>query len=236
MPLYAVSGSKLYISTAPVVAKPEVTAADFAAISWIEVSDWTQAGSLGDTQEVISQTVISVGRVRKIKGTRDGGTMENTFLPNGTDPGQQKFKEATKSRSPYAFRVDWSAYLAATTVVTIAIASPGVITWTGHGLVANQPISFSTTGALPTGLSPNVTYYVKDVLTANTFSVSATPGGAAIATTGTQSGVHTAVAQPPGQTDMFYGLALPGAKSGGEANTAQLRAWSIAVDSDIVEV
>lgn len=41
---------------------------------------------------------------------------------------------------------------------------------------------------------------------------------------------------PVGMTDMFYGLALPGARSGGGATSAHLRSWSIAVDSNIVEV
>jgi len=82
------------------------------------------------------------------------------------------------------------AYLSAT--VTISIATPGVITWTGHGRVANDTIRITTTGALPTGLSASTTYYVKTVLDANTFTVSASSSGTVIDTTGTQSGVHTA--------------------------------------------
>ncbi len=79
--------------------------------------------------------------------------------------------------------------------VTITIASPGVINWTAHGFAANQPVKFSTTGALPTGLSPNTYYYVLAAgLTTNAFEVAATPGGAAINTSGTQSGVHTGYA------------------------------------------
>jgi hypothetical protein len=82
------------------------------------------------------------------------------------------------------------AYLSST--VTISIATPGVITWTGHGRVANDTIRITTTGALPTGLSASTTYYVKTVLDANTFTVSASSSGTVIDTTGTQSGVHTA--------------------------------------------
>jgi hypothetical protein len=74
---------------------------------------------------------------------------------------------------------------------TVTIASPGVLTYTAHGLVANQPVHMTTTGALPTGLVAGVMYYVKDVLSADTFTLSATPGGAAIATSGSQSGTHT---------------------------------------------
>lgn len=78
-----------------------------------------------------------------------------------------------------------------TASVTISIASPGVITDTAHGLAANTPLRFETTGALPTGLIAGTTYYVKTVLSANTYTVSATSGGTVIATTGSQSGSHT---------------------------------------------
>lgn len=81
-----------------------------------------------------------------------------------------------------------SPYNSAT--VTITIASPGVITWTGHGFSNGQAVAFTTTGALPTGLSANTTYYVVNATT-NTFQVSATVGGAAINTSGSQSGTHT---------------------------------------------
>jgi hypothetical protein len=82
-------------------------------------------------------------------------------------------------------------YVAST--VTITIAAPGVVTWTGHGLSVNDTIRFTTTGALPTGLAINTTYYVKQVLSPNTFTVSASAGGAAITTSGTQSGTQTAL-------------------------------------------
>lgn len=76
--------------------------------------------------------------------------------------------------------------------VTVTIASPGVFTATGHGYVAGDAVSLSTTGALPTGLTVNTTYYVIATgLTANDFQLSATLGGAAINTTGSQSGTHT---------------------------------------------
>ena len=89
-------------------------------------------------------------------------------------------------------------YVAST--VTISIAAPGVVTWTGHGLSVNDTIRFTTTGALPTGLAINTTYYVKTVLSANTFTVSASAGGAAITTSGTQSGTQTAL--------VWYGTAV----------------------------
>lgn len=79
-----------------------------------------------------------------------------------------------------------------TATITITIASPGVISWTAHGMSANDPFSLTTTGALPTGLSIDTIYYVSATgLGANSFQCSATAGGASINTSGAQSGVHT---------------------------------------------
>lgn len=77
--------------------------------------------------------------------------------------------------------------------VTITIATPGVVSWAGHGLPNGREVVFTTTGALPTGLTAGTVYYVVSAST-NTFQVSATKGGAAIDTSGTQSGVHTGTA------------------------------------------
>lgn len=79
--------------------------------------------------------------------------------------------------------------------VTTSIASPCIVAWNAHGLAANAPVVFQTTGALPTGLTVGTVYYVLSPST-NSFNVSATPGGAAIGTSGAQSGVHTAIGNP----------------------------------------
>lgn len=75
--------------------------------------------------------------------------------------------------------------------VTMTIASPAVITWTAHQLNIGDIVVFTTTGALPTGITAGKQYYVLSTTT-NTFQIALTDGGAAIITTGTQSGVHTA--------------------------------------------
>lgn len=83
-----------------------------------------------------------------------------------------------------------------TATVTITVASPAVVTWTSHGLLANTPVVFTTTGSLPTGITAGVTYYVHptSILT-NSFRIAATPGGAAINTSVAGSGVHTGTSQ-----------------------------------------
>jgi hypothetical protein len=84
--------------------------------------------------------------------------------------------------------------------VTITIAAPAVVSWTAHGLTTGTPIGFTTTGALPTGLttegSANSIFYVSaSGNTANTFQVSTTyvnaVAGTSLTTSGSQSGTHT---------------------------------------------
>lgn len=75
---------------------------------------------------------------------------------------------------------------------TVSSASPGVITKTAHGFVANDPfVPFNTGGALPAAMTAGTTYYVKTVLDPDTFTFSATPGGAAINTASTGTGTHS---------------------------------------------
>ncbi len=76
---------------------------------------------------------------------------------------------------------------------TVTIASPGVFTLNSHGFTDGQPVVFTTSGALPTGLTAGTVYFVITAgLTTNTFEVSATRGGSAVNTSGSQSGTHTA--------------------------------------------
>lgn len=145
-----IGGSKLYIGLR-VAGKPEVTATDFEGQDWIEIGGLVTLGSLGDSQEVVSQAVLS-GRLAQTKGTVAGQVMENTFIPDWNDPGQLRFLAALESCSPYAFKVEWNE-----------------------------------------GCEDDPT------------------------------------------VDMFYGFAMPGSRAGGDANTAQLRSWAIAVDSNVVE-
>lgn len=82
---------------------------------------------------------------------------------------------------------------------TITNASPAVVTVTtapANGTV----VKFSTTGALPTGITAGTKYFVKSA-TATTFQIALTPTGASINTSSAGSGVHTATF--PGQVAYF---------------------------------
>ncbi|HEY6020546.1 MAG TPA: tail fiber protein [Candidatus Paceibacterota bacterium] len=101
----------------------------------------------------------------------------------------------TRTTYPNTF----AAVVPALGAATMTIASPCVVTLTSHGLIAGDKIMFTTTGALPTGVSANTLYFVLSTsITANTFRFSTTDGGAAVNSSGTQSGVHTLYHAPYG--------------------------------------
>jgi len=72
---------------------------------------------------------------------------------------------------------------------TISDASPAVVT-VSNSFVAGEPVVFSTTGSLPTGLTAGTVYYAKSP-TGSSLNVSATPGGAAINTSSAGSGTQS---------------------------------------------
>jgi len=92
---------------------------------------------------------------------------------------------------------------------TITLASPGVITLpVASALEVGDTVVFTTTGALPTGLTASVTYFVKEVVSTTTFKISGVSGGAAINTSVSQSGLHTAT----------FGIAIVSATAHGLAS------------------
>lgn len=125
----------------------------------------------------VTNATLYNGGVHLIKGLNYG-----TFAAGGT-----VITEATtvdNIRASYLLRDVASA------TCTIPVASPAVVTKVGHGFVAGDLVSFSTTGTL-TGPTVNTTFYVIATgLTADAFQFSATLGGAAVNCT-VSSGTHT---------------------------------------------
>jgi hypothetical protein len=75
------------------------------------------------------------------------------------------------------------------TAFSVTIASPAVFTL-GYSLVNGTAVTLTTTGWLPTGLIPGIVYYVINA-SGVTCNLSATYGGAAINTSGSQSGTQS---------------------------------------------
>lgn len=224
--LQKIAGSALYIGNAPIAYQTEYEAADFAGISWTRILGWQTSGDLGAEQAMVTQTLIDNNTTVYAKGTISFPIMSNQFVPNLSDPGQMLFSAARRACKPYPFRAVWGADCEEVATVTISNAEPAVVGWVAHGLPNGTPVVFTSTGALPTGLTAGTTYYVVGAST-DTFSVAATPGGTAIDTSSAGSGVHTATAVPVGETDLFAGFALFGVKSGGDSSANRLQTMPI---------
>lgn len=128
---------------------------------------------------------------------------------------------------PHASRVSQEA-----TGATITIGTPGVVTKAAHGFAIGDAIQF-TAGILPTGLSLNTTYYIGATgFTSGLFSVSLTPGGALITTTGIAgSGVTiTGVGANNSAIDFFTNLG-----SAGQANSGELLLHPLSKDDSDVD-
>ena len=162
------------------------------------VDDGTQATLLANLKAAIILSATTVG-------TPVGQVA--AFAGSAAPVGWLKANGAAVSRSVYA---PLFAALCSSAIVTITIAGPAVVTWAAHGRSANDPITFTTTGALPTHLDTFSTYYVVgSSITTNTFQLSIAPGGAAITSSGTQSGVHTGIFSPFGYGDGLSTFNVP---------------------------
>lgn len=145
------------------------------------MKDWTMAG-------IIQRTPTRFCELTKVNST---GTSVSTIRFNAYP------QYITKVEIPF---VPFPQTLLDTPTypfyATLTIASPGVFTYANNGLSSGDPVILSTTGALPTGFTIGTTYYVVSP-TQNTFELSATVGGSAINTSGTQSGTITITPEQP---------------------------------------
>jgi hypothetical protein len=152
--------------------------------------DWNYAESYGpqyftiatpSSQVATSSTVFYIA-----------GDVTTTFLPSS-------YITLSAVSSAANYQISSSVFLFdVVNTVTITIATPGVITYTsGTAPVNGTQIKFSTSGALPTGITAGTTYYVVNS-SGSTSNFAATLGGAAINTSGTQSGVQSITLLPTG--------------------------------------
>lgn len=115
------------------------------------------------------------------------------------------------SRSTYAALL---AIICPSQTATMTIASPAVVTAVVHGLVAGDKFHFTTTGGFPSGVSANTDYYVLSTsLTTDTFKFALSLGGAAVITTGSQSGTHTVYKSAFGKGDGSTTFNVPDLRS-----------------------
>lgn len=195
----------------------------------VYASRYTIGVAISDSQILVKtgwDYVPTAGEKSALAGTQDTPNATNKFVTNNdyrlvptgvispyygasVPNGYLPLDGSLVSRTTYANL--WAILKTTISTATISIATPGVITTPGsHGLIAGDKVYFTTTGALPSGLTANTLYYViSSGLTSTTFQLSATKGGSAINTSGTQSGTHTLIKTLVGLGDGSTTFSLP---------------------------
>ncbi len=171
-----------------------------AARLTIPTSMSTATGATGTTVAVISQTDGTIAPAfidptgnYNFTGIVTGADTSGIIVPFGgfsAPTGWLLCDGAAVSRATYAHL--FSITNTSLGTVTMTIATPCVVSFTAHGMQIGDSIYFTTTNSLPTGVSANTQYFIISAgFGVDSFEISASFGGAAINTSGSQSGVHT---------------------------------------------
>lgn len=205
------AGAKLYIGT---------TASDATTDTYTEIGEVLEIPEFGRVYREITYTPLNNRGEQKFKGSYNDGSINVPLGKDTADAGQALLQVALDLDFDYNFKVLANDDVAPVSfTVTISNASPGVVTKVDHVLTVNTPVVLSTTGALPAGLSIATTYYVKTVLDDDTFTLSATPGGAAIDTSDAGSGTHTCTTVPAGSYQLFKAKVMSYTTKYGDLNS-----------------
>lgn len=103
--IYATNGAKLYIGGVKEDTGTDFTEADFTGETWVEVKETESLGSVGDTSDEITFSSISQNRTKRLKGTRNAGSMDVVCGIDYSDAGQIALIAAEKTTFDYAFRI-----------------------------------------------------------------------------------------------------------------------------------
>jgi len=103
MAISATAGAKFYIGPASPTAED---ASAYAALTYKEVTSLRDLGEFGSEAEILVAKSINWGSARKLKGTRDNGTMNLICHRDPLDEGQNALKAAEATSFPYAFKVE----------------------------------------------------------------------------------------------------------------------------------
>lgn len=132
---------------------------------------------------LIGVTGVPIGTISSFAGSR---VQTGYLLADGS----------AVSRTTYSSLYAWMCpTITQTSTATFTVAS-NLVNWSGHTFSNWDRVVFSTTGALPTGVSigngvTGTTYYVRDVVAGVSFKLATTVGGTAVAMSGTPTGNTT---------------------------------------------
>ncbi len=105
MALYATNGAKLFLGGVLAQKSTDFVLADYSSQTWLEIKELESLGSLGDTSAEISIDIIGEGRTKRLKGTRNAGTMEVICGADYAGAGQAAAIAAEKTIHDYAWKL-----------------------------------------------------------------------------------------------------------------------------------
>jgi hypothetical protein len=206
-----VTGAQLLDTGTPVETVTTYTEAELPYIRTKQVSTYLYITCVGHKEAKLTRTSDTVWTLADVTNTAGAG--EEDFSTNY--PALIEFYEDRKlhAKIPTKKSTFWGSRVAqyesfalrSSATVTTPIASPGFVNWAAHPFKGNESVCFAVTGgALPTGLTVGVVYYVQTAgITAGAFKVSSSPGGADINFTGTSTGTQTGYSSPALATDAW---------------------------------
>ena len=114
--LLATANTKIFIGPATAYPNRAMLIGDFPAAtanSWTRIIGTTNLGTgAGDASELVTSNQIDSGgdeaRTRKVKGSRNAGSMTIVADLDMTDPGQIAVVAAERERGAFAFRVEFN--------------------------------------------------------------------------------------------------------------------------------
>jgi Phage tail protein. len=107
MTIFATNGTRIFVGPVIEVSDEDLVAADFTALTYTIIGETSSIGSFGDTANEVTFASLTNGRQRRLKGTRDAGTLELTCGLDATDAGQLALKAGEKTTENYAFKVEF---------------------------------------------------------------------------------------------------------------------------------
>lgn len=104
MTISSTTGTTISIGPANSTANTE---AAYEALTYVDIGEVGGLGDFGDTSNLITFTSLTAARVRKLKGSRDGGELALSVANDPLDAGQIALKAAEKTKFTYAFKVEF---------------------------------------------------------------------------------------------------------------------------------
>lgn len=147
--------------------------------------------NIGYTASVASKALTVARKTQLLADPTASTPIEIAFHNRTETVGDSVIRQITTAHSIVVPSGATGGFAPILNTVTMTIASPCVVTDNSHNRSEGDTVIFTTTGALPTGITASAVHYIRNP-TANSYNVSTTPTGALINTSGSQSGVHTA--------------------------------------------